>query len=298
MPTTTELGLDEVIKGIKPHEVLGVPQVPTVEELKSAYREAIKAFHPDTAQNCSPERMEQLRKATGMLNEAYAKLLPEAQARDASRQQEAMQTALGGATNRPRQPSAGPYSDADEARLQMTWRRNRAWSGALARLQKGGLPTDSMQNKSGRYSTPNTADLAAQGLGESNQALSNQMGQANLYADQVLEILEQAVRQAIRLGNAEAQLLHANEQGAAPHILEDLEQEWTDLARAHETSWQELIKLLNAPQVGTQPPQANDTTPGKPVRFVIVDPRARAGKGTGNSQKPVDLRSSKSRQFL
>lgn len=51
--------------------VLGLTGKVTKEEIKKAYREKVRKYHPDTLQNMAPEFQDLAKKKTAELNEAY-----------------------------------------------------------------------------------------------------------------------------------------------------------------------------------------------------------------------------------
>jgi curved DNA-binding protein CbpA len=62
----------EEMRGLPPHEVLGLPEHPTALEVKRAYRAKVKAYHPDRMDPFLRPQAEEMLK---LLNAAYASLM-------------------------------------------------------------------------------------------------------------------------------------------------------------------------------------------------------------------------------
>jgi hypothetical protein len=58
-------------------KILGVENTATPGEIKRAYRDLMKKYHPDKFANCAPEFIEVAHRKTKEINEAYQKLLQE-----------------------------------------------------------------------------------------------------------------------------------------------------------------------------------------------------------------------------
>lgn len=54
-----------------PHEELGVPKGASREEIKTAYKEALKQYHPDKVSHLGPELQQLAREKTNSINKAY-----------------------------------------------------------------------------------------------------------------------------------------------------------------------------------------------------------------------------------
>lgn len=59
------------LAGLEPHELLGVSLDATADELKSAYRQLVKVYHPDMADPFMKKHNEQVIK---LINAAYERL--------------------------------------------------------------------------------------------------------------------------------------------------------------------------------------------------------------------------------
>jgi preprotein translocase subunit Sec63 len=61
-------------KGRSPHEVLGVPQRASEEEITSAYRRLVQQYHPDRVADMAPEFREVAERRMKEINAAYEEL--------------------------------------------------------------------------------------------------------------------------------------------------------------------------------------------------------------------------------
>lgn len=59
----------------KPHEVLGLPENPSREQVQAAFKYWIKRYHPDHVSHLGPQYVEQAKHRTEQLNAAREKLL-------------------------------------------------------------------------------------------------------------------------------------------------------------------------------------------------------------------------------
>jgi len=60
------------LSGLEPHELLSVAPDATADEIKSAYRQMVKVYHPDKADTFMRKHNEQVVK---LVNDAYERLM-------------------------------------------------------------------------------------------------------------------------------------------------------------------------------------------------------------------------------
>ncbi len=62
----------ENLENLPPHEILNIPEDASLHQIKNAYREKMKIYHPDKNQNFTKDYAEEVGK---ILNNAYQNLV-------------------------------------------------------------------------------------------------------------------------------------------------------------------------------------------------------------------------------
>ena len=62
----------EILKNLPPHEILNIHEDASLEQIKNAYREKMKIYHPDKNQNFTKDYAEEVGK---ILNNSYQNLV-------------------------------------------------------------------------------------------------------------------------------------------------------------------------------------------------------------------------------